>query len=226
MAGGWVPMSGRATRWTWILALAKYSTQCAVDRSLCLVQLLWNGSYYKGGEMVRKDGEIEIDISKDMRLDTDREAEVILGMTRSREGRWREFFFGGSSTDIKAEALNFSAEDPERLELPVEVGFCWNCLPVQLNLYHRLHALLKVGAFEGDEEQPFLLWQNVARLLPFFEGGYSVFRFPIFHMFLPEFHLKNLLDLGKTMHISMKTLHIWDTKIIDEKCYWSPLYLC
>jgi hypothetical protein len=97
---------------------------------------------------------------------------------------------------------------------------------VQLNLYHRLHALLKVGAFEGDEEQPFLLWQNVARLLPFFEGGYSVFRFPIFHMFLPEFHLKNLLDLGKTMHISMKTLHIWDTKIIDEKCYWSPLYLC
>jgi hypothetical protein len=37
--------------------------------------------------MVRKDGEIEIDISKDMRLDTDREAEVILGMTRSRE--WR-----------------------------------------------------------------------------------------------------------------------------------------
>lgn len=28
---------------------------------------------------MRKDGEIEIDISKDMRLDTDREAEVILG---------------------------------------------------------------------------------------------------------------------------------------------------
>ncbi|KAG0611743.1 hypothetical protein M758_7G161900 [Ceratodon purpureus] len=66
---------------------------------------------YTVGEGVRKEGEIAIDISKDMTLETGRKVKVSL-------------FFGGSSMEIKAEAVNFSAGGPRQLELPVEVGFC------------------------------------------------------------------------------------------------------
>ena len=66
---------------------------------------------YTVGDGVRKEGEIEIDISMDMKLDKARTVKVSL-------------FFGGSSMEIKAEAVNFSAGGSQRLELPVEVGFC------------------------------------------------------------------------------------------------------
>ena len=66
---------------------------------------------YTVGDGTRKEGEIKIDISKDMMLETGRQVKVSL-------------FFGGSSMEIKAEALNFSAGGPKQLELPVEVGFC------------------------------------------------------------------------------------------------------
>jgi molecular chaperone DnaK (HSP70) len=66
---------------------------------------------YTVGEGVRKEGEIEIDISMDMRLDRAREVKVSL-------------FFGGSVMEIKAEAVNFSSKGSKQLELPVEVGFC------------------------------------------------------------------------------------------------------
>ncbi|KAG0566540.1 hypothetical protein KC19_7G071100 [Ceratodon purpureus] len=66
---------------------------------------------YTVGEGVHKEGEIDIDISSDMKLDTKREVKVSL-------------FFGGSSMEIKAEAVNFSAGGHRKLELPVEVGFC------------------------------------------------------------------------------------------------------
>jgi hypothetical protein len=66
---------------------------------------------YTVGEGVRKEGEIAIDISKDMTLETGRQVRVSL-------------FFGKSTMEIKAEAVNFSAGGPRQLELPVEVGFC------------------------------------------------------------------------------------------------------
>ncbi|KAG0604378.1 hypothetical protein M758_10G167700 [Ceratodon purpureus] len=65
---------------------------------------------YTSGVTVRKEGKIEIDMSKDMRLDRRRKVKVSI-------------FFGGSSMEIKAEAMNFLAGRPEQLELPVEIGF-------------------------------------------------------------------------------------------------------
>lgn len=80
---------------------------------------------------VRKEGEIEIDISMDMTLDKGRLVKVSI-------------YFGGSTMEIKAEAVNFSAAAPSTMEireletvnfsapagaprslaLPVAVGFC------------------------------------------------------------------------------------------------------
>jgi len=60
---------------------------------------------------VRKEGEIEIDISMDMALDKARQVKVSL-------------YFGGSTMEIKAEAVNFTAtRGSRRLELPVAVDF-------------------------------------------------------------------------------------------------------
>ncbi|KAG0611676.1 hypothetical protein M758_7G157500 [Ceratodon purpureus] len=60
---------------------------------------------------VRKEGEIRIDISKGMALDMNRRVKVSL-------------FFGGSSIEMKAEAVNFSAGRSDQFELPIEFGFC------------------------------------------------------------------------------------------------------
>ena len=65
---------------------------------------------YTIGETVRKEGEISIDLSKSMALGMEREVKVSL-------------FLGGSSMEVKAEAVNFSAEGPRQLELPIEVDF-------------------------------------------------------------------------------------------------------
>lgn len=62
---------------------------------------------YAVGEWVTKEGEVVIDISKDMGLQKARRLEVSL-------------FFGRSSLEIKAKALNFSAQ---QLELPVEIAY-------------------------------------------------------------------------------------------------------
>lgn len=65
---------------------------------------------YTVGEWVKKEGEVVIDISQDMTLQKARRLKVSL-------------FFGRSSLEIKAEALNFSAGGARQLELPVEVGY-------------------------------------------------------------------------------------------------------
>ncbi|KAG0557508.1 hypothetical protein M758_11G132600 [Ceratodon purpureus] len=65
---------------------------------------------YTVGEWVKKEGEIVIDVSKDMKLQKERRLSVSL-------------YFGRSSLEIKAEALNFSAGGTTQLELPVEVGY-------------------------------------------------------------------------------------------------------
>ncbi|XP_024402004.1 uncharacterized protein [Physcomitrium patens] len=65
---------------------------------------------YTVGETIKKEGEIEIDISSDMKLDKKREVKVSL-------------FFGRSSIEIKAEAMNFISSGPQQLELPVVIGY-------------------------------------------------------------------------------------------------------
>lgn len=59
----------------------------------------------------RKEGEIEIDISAGMALGKDREVKVSL-------------YFGGSTMEVKAEVINFSAgRGPSSFQLPVAVDF-------------------------------------------------------------------------------------------------------
>lgn len=65
---------------------------------------------YSVGKWVKKEGEVVIDISQDMTLQKARRLKVSL-------------FFGRSSIEIKAEALNFSAGGAQQLELPVEIGY-------------------------------------------------------------------------------------------------------
>lgn len=62
---------------------------------------------YTVGEWVKKEGEVVIDISQDMVLQKARRLKVSL-------------FFGRTRLEIKAEALNFSAQ---QVELPVAVGY-------------------------------------------------------------------------------------------------------
>ena len=66
---------------------------------------------YTTGETTRQEGEVVIDLSKDMTLDTER----LVRMSMQ---------FGGSSMEVKAEAVNFSLGGATELELPVEVEFC------------------------------------------------------------------------------------------------------
>lgn len=66
---------------------------------------------YTDEQGVRKEGEIEIDISMDMALEKARQVRVSL-------------FFGGSTMEVKAEAVNFAAgHGSQSLQLPVAIGF-------------------------------------------------------------------------------------------------------
>ncbi|XP_024371022.1 uncharacterized protein [Physcomitrium patens] len=78
---------------------------------------------YALGHSVKKEGEIVIDISRDMQKDKGREVKLSL-------------FFGRSSLEIKAEAVNFMMEGPQQhLELPVEVDYCGASSPVHLETF-------------------------------------------------------------------------------------------
>lgn len=66
---------------------------------------------YTDEEGARKEGEVEVDISADMALDKSRKVMVSL-------------YFGGSTMEIKAEAVNFlAAKGSQSLDLPVAIGF-------------------------------------------------------------------------------------------------------
>ena len=86
---------------------------------------------YALGDSVKKEGEIVIDISGDIELEKRREVKLSL-------------FFGRSSLEIKAEAVNFLAQGPEKLELPVEIGF--SCSPmVERSLSHHGRRLANLS---------------------------------------------------------------------------------
>lgn len=91
---------------------------------------------YALGDTVRKEGEIVIDISGDMQLEKSREVKLSL-------------FFGRSSLEIKAEAVNFAAQDSEQLELPVEIGFA--CVPmVERTLSHQGRRLANLSISHSE----------------------------------------------------------------------------
>lgn len=96
---------------------------------------------YALGDNVKKEGEIVIDISGDMDLEKRREVKLSL-------------FFGRSSLEIKAEAVNFLAQGSERLELPVEVGF--SCAPsVERSLSHAGRRLTNLSLSDPDRYKSF-----------------------------------------------------------------------
>lgn len=96
---------------------------------------------YALGDSVKKEGEIEIDISGDMALEKRREVKLSL-------------FFGRSSLEIKAEALNFLTQGPERLELPVEIGY--DCVPmVERSLSHAGKRLRNLSFSSPDKYNSF-----------------------------------------------------------------------
>lgn len=81
---------------------------------------------YTIGDAVKMEGKCVIDISKDMRLDTEREVKVSI-------------FPGGSMMEIKAKAVNFSVDGPEQFEVPVASWFLLIFVCVEIVSLHSLY---------------------------------------------------------------------------------------
>lgn len=91
---------------------------------------------YALADIAKKEGEIVIDMSGDMHLEKSREVKLSL-------------FFGRSSLEIKAESVNFLAQGPEKLELPVEIGF--SSVPmVQRTLSHQGRRLANLSISNSE----------------------------------------------------------------------------